>query len=108
MTAGAEVGAPVFELKVLVHEGRHFPADTSFEVNGVFDDEQHGTGFTRLSTTPVWSGPALTWKRSAGEIKRLQAQGTKLKLTGTRPPPRRAPVHLNARRPVPDPPRASS
>ena len=108
MTAGAEVGAPVFELKVLVHEGRHFPADTSFEVNGVFDDEQHGTGFTRLSTTPVWSGPALTWKRSAGEIKRLQAQGTKLKLTGTRPPPRRAPVHLNARRPVPDPPRSSS
>jgi hypothetical protein len=108
MTAGAEVGAPVFELKVLVHEGRHFPSDTSFEVNGVFDDEQHGTGFTRLSTTPVWSGPALTWKRSVGEIKRLQAQGTKLKLTGTRPSPTRARVHLNARRPVPDPPRSSS
>ena len=85
MTAGAEVGAPVFELKVLVHEGRHFPSDTSLEVNGVFDDEQHGTGFTRLSTTPVWSGPPLTWQRSAGEIKRLQAQGAKLKLTGTRP-----------------------
>ena len=84
MAAGAEVGAPVFELKVLVHEGRHFPADTSFEVNGVFDDEQHGTGFTRLSTNPTWNGPALTWQRIASEIKRLQAQGTKLKLTGTR------------------------
>ena len=99
MTAGAEVGAPVFELKVLVHEGRHFPADTSFEVNGVFDDEQHGTGFTRLSTTPVWSGPALTWKRSVGEIKRLQAQGTKLKLTGTRPSPTRAEASTRRRPP---------
>ena len=83
MIAGAEVGAPQFELKVLVHEGRHFPSDTSFEVHGVFDDEQQGTGFTRLSTTPVWSGPALSWRRSAAAVKKLQAQGAKLKLTGT-------------------------
>jgi len=90
MTAGAEGGPTVFELSVLVHEGKHFPSDTSFEVNGVFDEDQQGTGFTRLSTAPVWSGPALNWRREAGAIKKLQAQGAKLKLTGTSPNQRRA------------------
>ena len=87
----------MFELKVFVHEGRHFPSDTSFEVNGVFDNEQTGTGFTRLSTTPVWSGPPLTWRRDAESVRKLQSQGAHLKLTGapathcqmsTRPIPR--------------------
>ena len=90
-----EGGASMFELKVFVHEGRHFPSDTSFEVNGVFDNEQTGTGFTRLSTTPVWSGPPLTWRRDAESVRKLQSQGAHLKLTGapatpvsTRPIPR--------------------
>ena len=75
----------MFELKVFVHEGRHFPSDTSFEVNGVFDDEQCGTGYTRLSSTPVWNCPPLAWRRDAESIRKLQSQGAKLKLTGTRP-----------------------
>lgn len=83
----------MFELKVFVHEGRHFPSDTSFEVNGVFDDEQCGTGYTRLSSTPVWNCPPLAWRRDAESIRKLQSQGAKLKLTGASlssrvPPPR--------------------
>ena len=86
-----EGGASMFELKVFVHEGRHFPSDTSFEVNGVFDNEQTGTGFTRLSTTPVWSGPPLTWRRDAESVRKLQSQGAHLKLTGAPATRRRDP-----------------
>ena len=97
-----EGGASMFELKVFVHEGRHFPSDTSFEVNGVFDNEQTGTGFTRLSTTPVWSGPPLTWRRDAESVRKLQSQGAQLKLTG-------APAtHLNVDATHPAPVRAKS
>ena len=93
----------MFELKVFVHEGRHFPSDTSFEVNGVFDNEQTGTGFTRLSTTPVWSGPPLTWRRDAESVRKLQSQGAHLKLTGA------SASHLNVDGdPSPRPVRAKS
>ena len=77
----AGTGKTVFELTAVVHEGRHFPVDSSFEVRGVFDSEESATGLTRASTSPVWGG-SLVWRRDAKQIRKLQSQGSKLKLTG--------------------------
>ena len=73
----------VYELTAVVHEGRHFPVDSSFEVKGVFDAEESATGLTRASANPVWGG-SLVWRRDADQIRKLQSSGAKLKLTGER------------------------
>jgi hypothetical protein len=78
----AGVGTTVYELTAVIHEGRHFPVDSSFEVRGVFDAEECGTGLARAAASPAWGG-ALTWRRDADQVRRLQSQGAKLKLTGT-------------------------
>ena len=83
----AGTGKTVFELSAVVHEGRHFPVDSSFEVKGVFDSEETATGLTRASSTPVWGG-SLVWRRDADQIRKLQSQGAKLKLTGSCEPSR--------------------
>ena len=92
----------VFELTAVVHEGRHFPADAALQVVGTFDAEERGTGTTRAGSggAPVWGGGGgegtggvaggghdlnvLTWRRDADQVRRLQAAGAKLKLTGAR------------------------
>ena len=79
----AAAGTTMFELTAVVHEGRHFPVDSSFEVKGMFDSEESATGLTRANTNPVWGG-TLLWKRDVKQIRTLQSQGAKLKLTGAR------------------------
>lgn len=79
----AGTGTTVFELTAVILEGRHFPVDSSFEVKGVFDSEESATGLTRANTNPVWGG-SLVWRRDADQIRKLQSQGAKLKLTGPR------------------------
>ena len=82
VAAPAGSGTTVYELTAVIHEGRHFPVDSSFEVKGTFDAEESATGLTRASTNPVWGG-CLVWRRDADQIRKLQSQGAKLKLTGT-------------------------
>ena len=78
---GAAGDDTAFELRVNVHDGRHFPLDASFEVRGVFDNEVVCTGVSRASTNPSW-GSTLVWRRSSESVRKLQSQGAKLKLTG--------------------------
>jgi len=73
----------VYELSAIVHAGRHFPNDSSFEVIGSFDAEESTTGIARASSSPTWGG-SLVWRRDAEQIRVLQSQGAKLKLTGAR------------------------
>ena len=80
-SGGGGGGGTVFELQCVIHEGRHFPIDASFEVRGAFDAEESATGLTRASATPAWGG-RLVWRRDADAIRKLQSQGAKLKLTG--------------------------
>jgi hypothetical protein len=73
----------VYELSAIVHAGRHFPNDSSFEVIGSFDAEESTTGIARASSSPTWGG-SLVWRRDVEQIRVLQSQGAKLKLTGAR------------------------
>jgi len=77
---GAAGDDTAFELRVNVHDGRHFPLQ-SFEVRGVFDNEVVRTGVSRASTSPSWDR-TLVWRRSSECVRKMQSQGAKLKLTG--------------------------